>query len=587
MSQTPATAGDVTTQASVRMPRGRAVLIACLIAIVPFAWLTWRFNWVVDDAFISFRYARHLAEGHGLRFNVGEAPPVEGYSNFLWVLLLTPVEALGWPTPQVSCLLSVACGLVLIWRVTGFLHMRMGLALAPLIFSALFLTTLPPLAVWATSGLAMVPSALLVFMMFEFVLADPRDPRGLAGGIAAALLILLRVDGMIWAAGIIGLAGLAAVQRQDRSAIKPLAICVAIAATTLAALTIFRLAYFGWPLPNTVYAKAELSAMTLERGVKYLLRLPLEFPHLALILTAGAVMDVRSDRVRGPGRRALLIALGGFGYAVLAGGDWMPMCRLLVPALPLVAVVFAMVLASLSSRRVMTVGCGLAAAVLSLLPAYNVHVVPSGVRKSLHFRQPVYVFCSEYERWVRQRRVTAEGTEVGLALRQHTRPSEGLISVAIGARAYYSHLVIYDRAGLVNAEVAHRRPPRRRTPAGHDKVVRPAYFVKDRPTYYWAEVVTVKAGEVLRMETGRRVRFGKPNRAFQSPAVNALYEQIGFVLPPTGASGSRKLLLLFMRRDLVDPSAKQRPAPRRPHLPSSRNVEAPSKRSDNASVPPK
>ncbi len=587
MSETPATAGHDTAQATVPVPRRRAALIATLIAIVPFAWLTWRFNWVVDDAFISFRYARNLAEGHGLRFNVGEDPPVEGYSNFLWVLLLTPVEALGWPTPQVSSVLSVACGLVLIWRVVRFLHMRMRLALTPLILSALFLTTLPPLAVWATSGLAMVPSALLVFMMFEFVLADPRGPRGLAGGIAAALLILLRVDGMIWAAGIIGLAGILALQRRDRSAVKPIAICVAIAAILLATLTVFRLAYFGWPLPNTVYAKAELSAMTLERGVKYLLRLPLEFPHLALILAAGAVMDVGSDRVRAPGRRALWIALGGFGYVLLAGGDWMPMCRLLVPALPLAAVVFAMVLASLSSSRLVVVGCGLAAAVLSLLPAYNVHVVPSGVRKSLHFRQPVYEFCSEYERWVRQRRVTAEGTEVGLALRQYTQPSESLIAVAIGARAYYSHLVILDRAGLVNAAVAHRPTPRRRTPAGHDKVVRPAYFLKDRPTYYWAEVVTVKADAVRHMETGRRVRFGRPNRTFQSPAVNVQYEQIGFVLPPTGAPGGRKLLLLFMRRDLVDAGDKRPLTPRRPRAPSSRSVEAPSKRSDNASVPPR
>ncbi len=28
--------------------------------------------WVCDDAFISFRYARNLVEGHGLVFNVGE-----------------------------------------------------------------------------------------------------------------------------------------------------------------------------------------------------------------------------------------------------------------------------------------------------------------------------------------------------------------------------------------------------------------------------------------------------------------------------------------------------------------------------------
>jgi len=35
----------------------------------------------VDDAFISFRYAHNLVQGHGLVFNPGER--VEGYTNFL------------------------------------------------------------------------------------------------------------------------------------------------------------------------------------------------------------------------------------------------------------------------------------------------------------------------------------------------------------------------------------------------------------------------------------------------------------------------------------------------------------------------
>ena len=40
--------------------------------------------WLCDDAFISFRYADHLARGLGLVFNVGER--VEGYTSFLWVV---------------------------------------------------------------------------------------------------------------------------------------------------------------------------------------------------------------------------------------------------------------------------------------------------------------------------------------------------------------------------------------------------------------------------------------------------------------------------------------------------------------------
>lgn len=37
-------------------------------------------DWLVDDAGITFAYARNLAAGHGPVVNIGEAP-VEGYSN--------------------------------------------------------------------------------------------------------------------------------------------------------------------------------------------------------------------------------------------------------------------------------------------------------------------------------------------------------------------------------------------------------------------------------------------------------------------------------------------------------------------------
>src|SRR5689334_12867356 len=44
--------------------------------------------WGTDDAYISYRYAQNLVAGQGLVFNPGER--VEGYSNLLYVLLLTP-----------------------------------------------------------------------------------------------------------------------------------------------------------------------------------------------------------------------------------------------------------------------------------------------------------------------------------------------------------------------------------------------------------------------------------------------------------------------------------------------------------------
>ena len=59
-------------------------LALAFVTLVLFAHQTVEHRFVCDDAFISFRYAQHLAEGQGLVWNPGER--VEGYTNFLWVV---------------------------------------------------------------------------------------------------------------------------------------------------------------------------------------------------------------------------------------------------------------------------------------------------------------------------------------------------------------------------------------------------------------------------------------------------------------------------------------------------------------------
>ena len=71
--------------------------IAFVIAWLPYSLLTYRFWRNVDDAFISFRYAKNWAMGYGLRFNLGPQQPEEGYSNCLpeGAVLCTFIELPG------------------------------------------------------------------------------------------------------------------------------------------------------------------------------------------------------------------------------------------------------------------------------------------------------------------------------------------------------------------------------------------------------------------------------------------------------------------------------------------------------------
>ena len=88
---------------------GRA-LLPFLVAAVPFALLVLHFDWLCDDAFISFRFAQNFANGLGLLYNPGLAP-IEGYSNFLWVLWLSLFELLDLDITVAAPVSSAACGL--------------------------------------------------------------------------------------------------------------------------------------------------------------------------------------------------------------------------------------------------------------------------------------------------------------------------------------------------------------------------------------------------------------------------------------------------------------------------------------------
>ena len=80
------------------MKRGTFVWVLAFAALCAFFWVTsgWMSEFT-DDAFISFRYARHLIDGQGLVYNPGER--VEGFSNLLWVLAMAAGYAVGLDMP--------------------------------------------------------------------------------------------------------------------------------------------------------------------------------------------------------------------------------------------------------------------------------------------------------------------------------------------------------------------------------------------------------------------------------------------------------------------------------------------------------
>ncbi|MBN1343162.1 MAG: hypothetical protein JXQ73_10805 [Phycisphaerae bacterium] len=313
----------------------------------------------------------------------------------------------------------------------------------------------------------------------------------------------------------------------------------------------FRLLYFGWPLPNTAYAKVALGAESIRRGTEYVAGFLLVFPHLLVFLLLAAIFTAMPRRAPRATRDLTVMTASVFGFAVVTGGDWMPMGRFLVPCLPFLALLACLLFQRLTSRPSLMMTVGFASIILGLLPAFDVHAIPDQWRAACRFGPRPPPFHSEYTKWRQQKRFAVEFTALGQALALHTKRGESLVAASIGAIGYYSELCILDTVGLVNLEVAHRPTP---GPAkrGFPKVVSPAFFLKHKPTYCWARFAAVPDHAPSHLTPGVWFRVEtNPAERFFPPEVQLLYAPIGTLLPETLAPSPRRLLVLFVEKQTI------------------------------------
>ncbi|NNE07024.1 MAG: hypothetical protein HKN20_00550 [Gemmatimonadetes bacterium] len=221
-----------------------------------------RFFFLCDDAFISFRYAEHFADGIGLVWNAAER--VEGYTNFLWVVLMSLVMRAGLSPEYWSNAIGIGCGAALLFLVSRRMFegerededvARLSPAVIALLFLAPTLAASRSFAAWSTGGLATMPFALLIYLATERFLAERR--RGGAFSFGSPLLLaaaaLTRPDGILFAALLAGVF-LVDVARRRRT-ILSFALWCAPLVVLVGAHFLWRHSYYGYWLPNTFYAK--------------------------------------------------------------------------------------------------------------------------------------------------------------------------------------------------------------------------------------------------------------------------------------------------------------------------------------------
>jgi arabinofuranosyltransferase len=465
--------------------------LAFPVLLGPYLWLVDRYWFVCDDAWITFRFSRNLALGNGPRYNLGDHTPVEGYSNFLWMLIAAFFERIGISPGDAMPVLSVGCGVALLASVYAvLLRARVGVPLAWC--GTLLLAIFPPFAVWSTSGLATMPQALGMFAAWALLTSADDEPRmWRAAGIAALLLALTRTEGVAWAV-VIGV--LAAGQRgfEGREIVRPLRDYAAILGVGYGAYFGWRFSYYDSLVANTASAKVHMQASTLVRGFEYLMSyLTTVLSPLALTLAIPLSLQGRN---KGIAATAGLLAIGVPAYGVVVSGDYMTWFRILMPGAAFMAVSVTLGMAALVERKqslqplavVVVLGVG----VLGFLPSQDVHVVSAKVRKAYNVRDKLGYFRSENQQWEAMVEHVRSWTQKGLALGAYAQPGDTYVAAAIGALGYNSDVFIYDRNGLVNREVAAQPWSGELRSPGHDKVVDRSFFYDDKPDILDSKLVT-------------------------------------------------------------------------------------------------
>ncbi len=332
------------------MPAGAHLITGLVLPMIVLALHMSRvWDFTVDDAYISFRYARNLAEGHGLTYNPGEY--VEGYTNFFWTLILA-----GFIKCQIDP--------VLVSKILGALSAYGSLILTYAISQRLMpLRYTPCLATWFLST-SIVFSGYAIF--------------GLETGFFLFLILLgswlmLREndspDAWPWSGIVFGLAGLTrpeaplfigmlmlflgrrfwAAQNLRRGLL-----FVSIIGAHLA----FRFYYYGQWTPNTLSAKTGNIEYQVTNGLIYLNNY---INHAGIVLWFGLLGLIHALIQK---QRALLslaaTALAFSAYIALVGGDWMPLFRFISPIEPLVFILVDAGLRLILDRKELTINIALA-----------------------------------------------------------------------------------------------------------------------------------------------------------------------------------------------------------------------------------
>jgi hypothetical protein len=449
------------------MRTDRPLLIVAALVVIAFVVLAK--DMPVDDAYISFRYAANLADGHGLTFNAGER--VEGYSNFLWVLVLAGASFVHDDIPAASKALSVV---LTILTVAVFLRILAGLS-ATRGFSWLgmvFLLSSGPFLYWGQNGMETALFTLLVVLGFH--LWTRRDDGKLLATVVLMLATLTRPEGVLVYPTLLAVELVRRHRDRERPWNRELVLSTCGFLLLLVGFETWRWLYFGSLLPNTFHAKIA-SGPTLGPGLLRLKAFALSGGGVVYLVSALFVLARRRLDRTGPLPSLLALVAVFLACLVYSGGDIYYLYRYYLPILPFLTITLTMAAFDLGSglQSVLSHRAPLLGRSLGALAA----VAICGYLASPYFIGPDHAGRTLSQASDRRRLIIGEWMRNNL-------PEDSSVALnAIGIIPHVTGFRAYDMVGLTDRHIARLEMTGKRLGAPGHRKYDGAYILARKPDY--------------------------------------------------------------------------------------------------------
>ncbi len=412
--------------------------------------------WMLDDAFIAFRYAENIVAGDGPVFNVGER--VEGYTSFLWMILLALGRLSGADIVIFSKVLGLAFAVGNIILLANAHRFIRAIDSGVSVIATLLLGSTGIFLAWGVSGMEVTLFTFLISLslLYYISITDSDDYRKFSIlGVLCGIMSLARPEGLL----VTGILILYQSYRSIKKGNYPVAYLVVFFLIIYLPYFWWRYNYYGFLLPNTFYAKVGWNIDQVIRGLRYLVRFGI--PSLMILLPMIDPIGI-SAWFKKYGKLTILplVAAVYSIYIISVGGDSMPAFRFFTPIMPIFCILSAMTIMLIDNKRIVTLMV-LGAIVYSIVLLNSPHITPH----------------------IEGNRTAEYGKEVGQWLAENI-PADAVIATnTAGSVSYYSRLRVIDMLGLTDLHIAHREMPNMGSGwAGHEKADG-QYVLSRKPDY--------------------------------------------------------------------------------------------------------